>query len=104
MPPEPDERAKSDQHLANGEKDDQTLSSLCAELHARVSAFLAEEALNDRLKKVQEQTRISMSVISEALNRYRYANLIHLSTSPRQKSPRLTADRFPSYNSIGPTY
>jgi len=93
MPPEPDEQAKSDQHLANGEKDDRTLPSLCAELHARVSAFLAEEAPNDRLKKVQEQTRISMSVIAEALNRYRCASS---SIRPLQQTPRPTTDKVSS--------
>lgn len=102
MPPEPDEQAKSDQHLANGEKTDPTLPSLCAELHARVSAFLAEEAPNDRLKKVQEQTRITMEVISDALKKYTCASpraplqLTPLATPPpAPRLPRRTRARFP---------
>ncbi|KAI9872189.1 MAG: 3'-phosphoadenosine 5'-phosphosulfate sulfotransferase [Pleopsidium flavum] len=73
MPPESEAGAKTDEHIVNGEKED-TLQPLCAELHARVSAFLAEEAPDDRFKKVQDQTRISLGVIEEALKRYTYAN------------------------------
>ncbi|KAJ9662418.1 hypothetical protein H2201_006127 [Coniosporium apollinis] len=43
---------------------------LCARIHDRVTAFLAEDAPSQRLKSVQEQTRISLGVLEEALDRY----------------------------------
>ncbi|MCJ1362593.1 replication factor A protein 2 [Acarospora aff. strigata] len=74
MPPESEAQAKTDQCTVNGKKED-TLQSVCAELHARVSAFLAEDPVDNRLRSVQEQTRTSLGVISEALNRYTFSEL-----------------------------
>lgn len=48
------------------------LPIVCSEVYSRLSAFLAEEPSTDRLRKVQEQSRISLQVIHEALERYRY--------------------------------
>ncbi len=77
MPSEPEAGDKTDQPAVNGKKED-TLRSVCAELHGRVSAFLAEEPLDDRLRRVQEQTRTSMGVISEALDRYTFVALTRI--------------------------
>ena len=46
---------------------------LCARIHDRVQAFLDEQAASERLKSLQQQTRISLDVISEALDKYKYA-------------------------------
>ena len=45
---------------------------ICARIHDRISTFLTEETNEQNLRSVQEQTRISLGVISEALDRYRY--------------------------------
>jgi len=47
------------------------LPDLCARIHARVSAFLEEEAPTARVRGLQQQTRVSLRVIGEALERYR---------------------------------
>jgi FAD synthetase len=47
------------------------LPALCAKVHARVTAFLAAQASTDRLRSVQEQTRLSLKLLDEALERYR---------------------------------
>ncbi|KAF2239948.1 adenine nucleotide alpha hydrolases-like protein [Viridothelium virens] len=47
------------------------LSTLCQRLHARVSAFIAAKAPEQGyLRSTQEQTRVSLRVIEEALDRY----------------------------------
>ncbi|THV86724.1 putative FAD synthetase [Aureobasidium pullulans] len=51
------------------------LPALCAKVHARVTAFLAAQASTDRLRGVQEQTRLSLKVLDEALERYSLAEL-----------------------------
>lgn len=51
--------------------DEPALPALCARVHARVAAFLAAEATTERLRKVQDQTRLSLKIIDEALDRYR---------------------------------
>lgn len=43
---------------------------ICARIHDRISTFLIEETNEQNLRSVQEQTRISLGVISEALDRY----------------------------------
>lgn len=48
------------------------LAALCARVHARVSAFLDAEASTERLRNVQDQTRLSLKIITEALERYKY--------------------------------
>jgi FAD synthetase len=48
-----------------------SLRATCARLHARVEAFLREEAPTETLRQVQQQTRKSLAVIHEALKRYR---------------------------------
>jgi hypothetical protein len=45
---------------------------VCAEIHNRVTAFLNESDASPRLKDLQERTRISLRVIEQALDQYRY--------------------------------
>ncbi|KAL8934352.1 MAG: hypothetical protein Q9211_005270, partial [Gyalolechia sp. 1 TL-2023] len=56
------------QALQNG--DSTSLRALCATLHARITAFLQEDVPTERLKAVQAQTRKSLAIIQEALDRY----------------------------------
>ncbi|KAF2716350.1 adenine nucleotide alpha hydrolases-like protein [Polychaeton citri CBS 116435] len=52
-------------------KDDEgPLPQLCQKIHARVHAFINAEPGNERLRAVQEQTRLSLRIIEEALDRY----------------------------------
>ena len=56
-----------------GEGDGESLAQLCASTHARVKAFLEKGYPSDsRLTRVQEQARVSLGVIGEALARYGY--------------------------------
>ena len=49
------------------------LPTLCLRLHARVNAFIAADAPSTGfLRSTQEQTRTSLRVIEEALDRYRF--------------------------------
>lgn len=47
------------------------LPALCAKVHARIAAFLDVQASTDGLRQLQEQTRLSLGIIAEALERYR---------------------------------
>jgi FAD synthetase len=58
---------------------------VCARIHGRIAAFLAEQPASPRLESLQQQTRISLRVIEDALDKYRYAR-------PRShNSPRATS-------------
>ncbi|KAF4555628.1 Phosphoadenosine phosphosulfate reductase-like protein [Elsinoe fawcettii] len=46
------------------------LTRLCAKVHARINAFLDAEPSTDLLRRVQEQTRLSLKIIDEALERF----------------------------------
>ncbi|KAK3707472.1 3'-phosphoadenosine 5'-phosphosulfate sulfotransferase [Vermiconidia calcicola] len=46
------------------------MPELCARIHQRVEAFLHSEAKSDRVRAVQAQSRTSLLVIEEALERY----------------------------------
>ena len=46
---------------------------LCARIHHRIAAFLDEQHTSDRLKSLQAQTRTSLDVIADALDKYQYA-------------------------------
>jgi len=48
----------------------QSLEDVCRELHTKVIRFLKEETEDRVLKDVQEQTRIALGVIQEALAKY----------------------------------
>lgn len=66
---------------SHGEADASTptpsLSEVCADFNARVTAFLAAESPDDTTARTQEQTRIALEVIKRALEEYRYAHLSH---------------------------
>ena len=57
--------------LPNG--DTSPLRTICAELHDKVTSFLNEDLKTERLKATQEQTRRSLAVIQEALDKYEFA-------------------------------
>lgn len=71
-PEKPDDNAP----VVNGH--DASILPICAELAARVNAFLETEAETPLLRAVQEQTRVALGVISTALDRYRYSSLLLL--------------------------
>lgn len=48
------------------------LSEVCADLHGRVSRFLAAEPQDETTRQTQLQTRIALGVIEKALEEYRY--------------------------------
>ncbi|KAF2103295.1 adenine nucleotide alpha hydrolases-like protein [Rhizodiscina lignyota] len=51
------------------------LETLCGRVHDRVAQFLEEDVQDEVLKRVQEQTRIAIRVIEEALDRYSLSQL-----------------------------
>ncbi|KAF2188130.1 adenine nucleotide alpha hydrolases-like protein [Zopfia rhizophila CBS 207.26] len=51
------------------------LPRLCAKVHDRVVAFLDEKDISPQLKSTQDQTRMSLDVICEALDRYSLSEL-----------------------------
>lgn len=42
----------------------------CARIHERIDAFLGAKDVSERIKSVQEQTRVALSVIEKALDQY----------------------------------
>ncbi|KAF1817030.1 adenine nucleotide alpha hydrolases-like protein [Eremomyces bilateralis CBS 781.70] len=46
------------------------LPELCERIDARITAFLAQKPGSERLKRVQEQTKVALGVIDSALDRY----------------------------------
>ena len=55
-----------------------TLEAVCKDTHRRVSAFLNRPPDSDFVRRVQEQTRISIGVVEKALNDYECAKLLRL--------------------------
>lgn len=47
------------------------LALVCGELRRKVTAFLKEEPKDKVLRAVQDQVRVSLGVIEEAMRRYR---------------------------------
>ena len=58
--------------VPNGNNITSTVAPICAEVAAKVSAFLESEPETPLLRRVQEQTRTALGVIGQALERYRY--------------------------------
>lgn len=60
--------------ITNGQEpaSTKTMDSVSAELALRVRAFLEREAPTQILKQVQEQTKVALGVIDDALERYRF--------------------------------
>jgi hypothetical protein len=57
----------------HGEADVSSSSSLehvCAQLHSQVQSFLAASPSDDVTRRTQEQTKIALSVIEQALGDY----------------------------------
>ncbi|KAA8902081.1 hypothetical protein FN846DRAFT_759569, partial [Sphaerosporella brunnea] len=52
-----------------------TLREVCAHLHEKINTFLTTSPRNEKLSCVQQQTRISLSVVHEALSRYSFDEL-----------------------------
>lgn len=46
------------------------LGDLCERVHGRVMKFLETKGGNENIRSAQDQTRISLGVIGEALERY----------------------------------
>jgi len=46
-------------------------AELCAKIHGRIAAFLDAEDVSPALRSLQEQTRVSLAVIAEALDKFR---------------------------------
>lgn len=43
----------------------------CARIHERINVFLGAKDVSERAKNVQEQTRIALGIIEQALDQYR---------------------------------
>jgi hypothetical protein len=52
--------------------DAQRLAHVCAGLNARITGFLAAAGVTERQRRAQEQTRVTLGVLAEALGRYRF--------------------------------
>ncbi len=68
----------------------QGLPELCAQVHQRLEAFLRAEPATERLRQVQEQSRLSLKVLEEALERYGY--VVHTYRCRRNRVHGLIAD------------
>lgn len=66
------------------------LPAVCAELRRKVLAFLDTPAADERIKGTQEQTRVSLQVVEEALKRYKYVVLCV--RAPGRPAPRWTPE------------
>lgn len=49
-----------------------SLPDLCARIHRKVHVFLATPPRDEQMRSVQEQTKVSLGVIEDALKRYEY--------------------------------
>ena len=61
------------------------LSEVCADVHARVTAFLESPSQDETVKRTQEQARLSIGVIEEALKEYGYVAPIR-HNAPRRRT------------------
>ncbi|KAL8854365.1 MAG: hypothetical protein Q9221_000852 [Calogaya cf. arnoldii] len=59
--------------LQNGDSD--SLRSLCTNLHSQITAFLQEDVETETLRAVQAQTKKSLAIIQQALDRYSLPSL-----------------------------
>lgn len=62
------------------EGDSTPLRDLCTRLNAQITTFLHEDVKTERLKATQAQTRISLQIIQEALDRY--PQVLHFHAPP----------------------
>jgi hypothetical protein len=61
------------------QQEEPSLKHLCAEIYARISAFLQDAPPSDLVRRVQEQTQRSLGIIREALDRYSYVLVLSFS-------------------------
>lgn len=47
------------------------LPVICAQVYERLETFLTSDPKTERIKEVQEQSRLSLRIIEEALEKYR---------------------------------
>lgn len=59
-------------HVKSAEQSKESLHQLCSQLHDKISAFLASTPETELLRQVQHQTKISLQVVQEALQRYSF--------------------------------
>lgn len=64
-----------------------SLYEACVAMREKVDVFLAEEPATPLLRRAQEQVRISVRVVEEALERYRYVALLGHGLRCRRLSP-----------------
>lgn len=60
-------------HVHSAEQNGESggLAQICARVHAQITAFIDADATTDRLRRVQEQTRLTLRILDESLERYR---------------------------------
>lgn len=69
---DPDDKPAATASIPNGAPvSSNSILPICNEIAGKVNAFLDSEAETPLLKRVQEQTRVALGVISTALERYR---------------------------------
>lgn len=69
---EPDLQHSGKQQTDTHNDEPSALREICTKLHSQVTAFLQKDVETERLKAVQAQTRRSLAVIQEALDKYEY--------------------------------
>lgn len=62
-------------HVKSAEQSKESLHQLCSQFHEKISAFLASTPETELLRQVQHQTKISLQVVQEALQRYSFDEL-----------------------------
>lgn len=65
------------------EGDSTPLRALCTRLNAQITTFLHEDVKSEKLKATQAQTRISLQIIQEALDRYPQVTYFSAPRTPR---------------------
>lgn len=69
-----------EQHENNGEPivhyPPDALPELCEQVYDKVEAFLNIDAKTERVRNVQQQSRRTLGVFEEALEKYRYADAV----------------------------
>lgn len=71
---------------------------LCTRIDDRISAFLDAQNVSDRVKNVQQQTRTSLQVIADALERYRCVVPVWgtCARRPTDRHPVSPSSRYPT--------
>lgn len=75
LPDETDHQQSKDDHSASIAAATSSLAVVCEQIHERVEKFLSKQTTDERIQRVQEQSRISLRVIEEALEKYSQTEL-----------------------------